>query len=253
MVERGTKYMTSLKIGCCGFSKGMKTYFTKFNIVEVQQTFYQLPTVKTAEKWYSLVPQNFEFCIKTWQGITHLATSPTYKRFKGKLEKPENYGFFQQTDEVIGSWRETEKICSMLNTKYVLFQCPASFKPTDENLENITWFFKKIKNPAYCFVWEPRGTDWTDNIILDICKKCDLIHCVDPFARKPVTRKIAYFRLHGKPPGNKMYYYDYTEKDLKKLLDICESFKEAYCFFNNMNMYENALQLVTISSRRTEL
>jgi len=99
-----------LKIGCCGFSKGMKTYLTRFNVVEVQTTFYQLPTIKTVEKWYSLAPQDFEFCVKAWQGITHQATSPTYKRFRGSLEKPENYGFFQQTDEVIRAWKETKKI-----------------------------------------------------------------------------------------------------------------------------------------------
>lgn len=137
----------------------------------------------------------------------------------------------------------------MLKAKYILFQCPASFKPTNKNLENMIWFFKKIKNPAYCFVWEPRGTDWTGNIILEICRKCNLIHCVDPFSRQPVTRNVAYFRLHGSPPGRKMYYYDYTEKDLNKLRDMCKSFNEVYCFFNNMNMYQNALQLVNISSK----
>jgi len=238
-----------MKIGCCGFAKGMKTYFTKFNVVEVQKTFYNLPTIQTAEKWYILAPKNFEFTVKAWQGITHLAKSPTYERFTGRLEKPENYGFFQQTDEVIKSWNETEKICTMLKAKYVLFQCPASFKPTDENLENIIWFFKKIKNPGYRFIWEPHGTAWTDDIILDICKKCGLAHCVDASLRYPVTRDVAYFRLHGSPPGKKKYYYDYTEKDLNKLRDMCESFNEVYCFFNNMNMYKNALQLLKICSK----
>lgn len=244
-----SQYVTSMKIGCCGFAKGMKTYFTKFNVVEVQKTFYNLPTIQTAEKWYTLAPKNFEFTVKAWQGITHLAKSPTYKRFTGKLQKPENYGFFQQTDEVIKSWNETEKICTMLKAKYVLFQCPASFKPTDENLESIIWFFKKMKNPGYRFVWEPRGTAWTDDIILDICKKCGLVHCVDPFLRYSVTSDIAYFRLHGSPPGKKLYYYDYTEKDLNKLMGMCESFNEVYCFFNNMNMYKNALQLLKICSK----
>jgi uncharacterized protein YecE (DUF72 family) len=242
--------MRSLKIGCCGFAGGMKKYFTKFNVVEVQQTFYHLPTFQTAEKWYSLAPQNFEFCMKAWQGITHPATSPTYRRFRGKLEKRENYGFFQQTGEVLRSWRETEKICFQLKAVNVLFQCPASFKPTEKNLENIIWFFKIIKNSKYRFVWEPRGSGWTDDIILDICKKGNLVHCVDPFVREPVTRDMAYFRLHGSPPGKKMYYYDYTEKDLNKLINLCQSFSKVYCLFNNMNMYQNALQIIKMRSTR---
>lgn len=245
--------MPSWKIGCCGFPKGMKTYFTRFNVVEMQTTFYQLPTIERAEKWCSFAPPDFEFCVKAWQGITHLAKSPTYKRFTGELQKPENYGFFQQTDEVLRSWKDTEKICSTLKARYVLFQCPASFKPAPENLENICWFFKTIKNPDYCFVWEPRGAAWTDDIVSEVCKKGDLVHCVDPFARSLVASEVAYFRLHGSPPGQKMYYYNYTEQDLNKLIDVSEAFNKVYCFFNNLNMYQNALQLVEIRSKRNEL
>ena len=238
------KFYTSLRIGCCGFARGMKQYFKTFGIVELQQTFYQLPTIETAMRWKENAPDDFEFCVKAWQGITHPASSPTYKRFKGKLRRPENYGFFQQTDEVLKSWEETEKICSILKAKYVLFQSPSSFKPTDENIENIVYFFKKIRKNGFCFVWEPRGKEWLDSIVQEVCKKCDLIHCVDPFAKQPVTRDFAYFRLHGKPPGKKMYYYDYSEDDLNELLRFFEVFNEVYCFFNNVNMYENAVQLI---------
>ncbi|RLF27871.1 MAG: DUF72 domain-containing protein [Thermoplasmata archaeon] len=233
-----------IKVGCCGFPISMKTYFNKFETVEIQKTFYTLPTIENAEKWRSMAPKNFEFTIKAWQGITHPASSPTYKRYKGKLKKPQNYGFFQQTDEVINAWKETEKICSILKAKHVLFQCPASFKPNDENIENILHFFKKIRNNSYHYVWEPRGKEWTDDIILEICKKTGLTHCVDPFSHQPVTKELAYFRLHGSPPGKKMYNYDYTKKDLKELIKLCRSFNIVYCFFNNINMYKNALQLI---------
>lgn len=239
----------TLKVGCCGFAHGMKQYFKTFKTVEVQQTFYQLPTLETAEKWRNLAPNGFEFCVKAWQGITHPATSPTYRRFKGELNKPENYGFFQQTEEVINAWRETEKICSILETRYVLFQCPNSFKPTDENIDNITSFFKTIRKPVFGFVWEPRGKEWSDEIVEEICEKCDLIHGVDPFNRLPVTKNIGYFRMHGSPPGEKMYYYDYNKKDLNKLLAFCSSFEEVYCFFNNINMYQNALEFIEILSK----
>lgn len=239
----------NLKIGCCGFAHGMKKYFTTFKVVEIQQTFYQLPKLETAEKWRNLAPDDFEFCIKAWQGVTHPSSSPTYKRFRGKLSKPENYGFFQQTEEVINAWRETERICFILKARYVLFQCPGSFKPTDENIENMISFFKTIKNPVFCFVWEPRGEKWNDEIVKEICKKCGLIHGVDPFNRPPVTRNIGYFRMHGSPPGEKMYYYDYNIEDLVKLLGFCESFSKVYCFFNNINMYQNALKFIEIISK----
>ncbi len=238
--------MSKIKVGCCGFPKGMKEYFTKFKVVEVQKTFYQLPSPQTTEKWYKNAPENFEFCIKAFQGITHPATSPTYKRLKKTLDKPENYGFFKQTEEVLRAWEGTEKICSILHAKYVLFQCPSSFKPTEENLDNMISFFKRMQSKSYTFVWEPRGKAWTQEIIAEVCKKCNLIHCVDPFAQQPVTQDIAYFRLHGKPPGNKMYYYSYKEEDLRRLLDWCNMFKETYCFFNNIEMFNDAIRFKNI-------
>jgi len=235
-----------IRIGCSGFSKGMKEYFSEFDIVELQSTFYQLPSIKTAERWLSLSPPDFEFTVKAWQGITHPVKSPTYKRFKGILKRAENYGYFKQTEEVMEAWKNTETICRILRAKYVLFQCPASFKPTDENIENIIIFFSKIEREDFHFVWEPRGKEWTDDIIFEICNKCNLIHCVDPFSREPITRDIAYFRLHGSPPGEKMYYYSYTDKDLDRLLEICRGFKQAYCFFNNFDMHRNALRFKEI-------
>ena len=241
--------MSKIKIGCCGFPKGIKKYFTEFDTVEVQKTFYQPVSLQSIEKWFKQAPLNFEFTIKAFQGITHPTTSPTYMRLKKPLPgNLENYGFFRQTDEVYNAWKETEKIALALHVKYILFQCPSSFKPTDENLENITSFFNKISNSRYHFVWEPRGVNWTDDIILEICEKCNLIHCVDPFKQKPVTKNIAYFRLHGKPPGEKMYYYSYSKEDLKKLYEHCKNFRETYCFFNNIDMYKNALKFKEIVS-----
>jgi uncharacterized protein YecE (DUF72 family) len=230
----------------------MKTYFTRFDVVEVQKTFYTPLDVSVGERWRSLAPEEFEFCVKAWQGVTHPATSPTYKRFRGELERKENYGFFQRTEEVMEAWKKTERVCSVLDAKYVLFQCPASFKPSVENIENMKWFFKSIRNPVYKFVWEPRGKGWDDEVVSELCEKLDLIHCVDPFARKPVTHKVAYFRLHGSPPGEKMYYYDYTKKDLLDLVRMSEGFDEVYCFFNNLNMYQNAIQLIEITSKEKQ-
>ena len=41
--------MMKLKVGCCGFPGGMKSYFEEFKLVEVQTTFYNLPKVETVQ------------------------------------------------------------------------------------------------------------------------------------------------------------------------------------------------------------
>ncbi len=37
-----------VKVGCCGFPGSRKDYFSQFKLVEVQQTFYKMPKLKTA-------------------------------------------------------------------------------------------------------------------------------------------------------------------------------------------------------------
>jgi uncharacterized protein YecE (DUF72 family) len=93
--------------------------------------------------------------------------------------------------------------------------------------------------------WEPRGEKWGNKVVAKLCDELDLIHCVDPFARDPAyTKDLVYFRLHGSPPGKRMYAYKYTREDLQALLKKCKTFgrKEVYCLFNNISMYEDALE-----------
>jgi len=71
-----------------------------------------------------------------------------------------------------------------------------------------------------------------------LCEEFDLIHCADPFKNKSKTKKLAYFRLHGKSG----YKYKYTDSDLKELEKMCECFSEVYYMFNNVCMYEDALR-----------
>jgi len=115
-----------IKVGCCGFAGGMANYFKKFEVVEVQQTFYKLPRIETARKWRSMAPSDFEFTMKAWQVITHPASSPTYR--KAGIEAKQNYGFFKPNEDVMQAWDAKKEIAKELKASIVIFQCPASFK-----------------------------------------------------------------------------------------------------------------------------
>ena len=77
---------TEIKTGCCGFAGAQGDYFDRFRLIEIQDTFYQLPQLKTAERWRRTAPEGFEFLIKAWQLITHLPASPTYRRVGEEIE-----------------------------------------------------------------------------------------------------------------------------------------------------------------------
>lgn len=236
-----------IKIGCCGFPSGMKKYFERFKLVEVQKTFYAPPKKETAEKWRSQAPEDFEFTLKAWQLITHEPRSPTYKKAGIKIEKDreKNYGFFRDTEEVFEAWEVTRSIAKALKSRIVVFQCPSSFKENDENIENMRNFFNSIERD-FVFAWEPRG-NWSLETIAKVCKELDLIHCIDPIVSElAIKAKLAYFRLHGR--GKKKYYYDYTKDDfviLFKKIEESEA-EEIYCLFNNVYMEKNALEFAEL-------
>lgn len=238
-----------IKVGCCGFQKNRKEYFKNFSLVELQSTFYQLPEkIEIIKKLRKEAPKNFEFSIKAFQVITHDFSSPTYKKLKTKFGNPKNYGSFKNTKEVLFAWEKTKEIAKILKAKIILFQTPPSFKQERENIENLRRFFKKIKKESFIFAWEVRGK-WERKILAQLQKEFDFVHCVDPFKEKPVSGKLNYFRLHGKPGYN--LKYKYTLEDFEYLLNLCRE-KESYVLFNNLSMFKDALKFKKLIKLKNE-
>lgn len=233
-----------IKVGCCGFVISQQKYFRLFRLIEIQSTFYQLPELKTAEKWRESSPAGFEFTMKAWQLITHEPSSPTYRRLREKIspQKFERYGRFRPTEEVLEAWQRTALFARTLGATLVLFQCPASFRPTEENVANMRDFFGQIPREGLQFAWEPRGK-WPKELIRQLCEELELIHCVDPFKDKPLFGNFQYFRLHGITG----YKYHYTDEDLEQLKKWVAK-RPSYLLFNNNWMKEDALRFMELTS-----
>ncbi len=231
-------------IGTCGFRSNKHVYAESLKCVEIQHTFYQPPMVKTLEKWRAEMPEDFEFTIKAWQLITHEGTSPTYKRIRRKLtEKQEaEAGFFKATETVEEGWQTTLASADALKARTILFQCPAKFTQTDENIANMRRFFKKIKHGEKNFVWEPRGASWDDKVIKKICRDLDLWHVVDPFKSRTVTPDKCYYRLHGVV----RWRYTYEDGELEELVSLLPETGLSYVFFNNVTMTDDAMRFEKI-------
>ncbi|MDZ7262837.1 MAG: DUF72 domain-containing protein [candidate division KSB1 bacterium] len=237
-----------INIGCCGYSESKRKYFEEFQLVEIQQTFYQLPRLELARKWRKEAPEDFEFTLKAWQLITHEPSSPTYRRLQEKIPEPAKarYGSFKPTREVLKAWERTEEIARALAARIIVFQCPSSFQPTIENKANLRRFFETIDREHYLFAWEPRGK-WSPEEVKTLCSELDLIHCVDPFKNEATYGPIYYFRLHGRTG----YKYRYTEEDFAELLKMCAGEKEVYCLFNNVYMLEDARRFKELCGPKT--
>jgi uncharacterized protein YecE (DUF72 family) len=249
-------------VGCCGFAipGGMKGYYKEFDLVEIQSTFYNIPHLETVDRWRQEASPGFEFVPKAFQGITHPTSSPTWRRFRGRLpggekESPK-YGFLKPTDEVIDCWNTTIEICQRLRAEAVLIQTPPNFGASKSNILNMKRLLTGVKRRGIVVCWEPRG-EWNENPskIESVCSELDLVHVVDLMRREPVsTHEVSYTRLHGLNPREFDYRYKYSDAELlllkDKILKLDEKGKKVYVLFNNTNMATDAKRLKEMISRK---
>ncbi|MDZ7682358.1 MAG: DUF72 domain-containing protein [Fodinibius sp.] len=52
-------------------SEYLSYYVQQFNSVEVNATFYNLPTLETIKRWRAQAPDNFQYSVKGHRRITH--------------------------------------------------------------------------------------------------------------------------------------------------------------------------------------
>jgi len=239
----------NIKVGCCGLAGlPLPEYSKRFNVVELQSTFYKLPLPKTALRWRSSVGEDFEFTMKAFQGITHPISSPTWRRAGSQKpkENQEAYGHLQLTEENFECWRKTLQIFSLLKATFCIINLPPSFSRTEENVERLLNFFKgsninigiEFRHPS----WFEEGEKTAEDL-----KKIGAVHIVDPLVNKPLLEtKIQYFRLHGLGP--KPYVYKYSDEDLRRLSKIVkgQSAETVYVMFNNTNMREDAQRFLNM-------
>lgn len=247
--EVGSAFAGRVKVGTCGFAMGRQEYYRTFPVIEIQQTFYKLPRVKTGQHWRAEAPADCEFTMKAWQLITHEPSSPTYRRLIKPIppESKDRYGAFRPTAEVLEAWLQTRAFAEALGATIIVFQCPPSFTPTPEHLANLRRFFESIDRAGWRAAWEPRGA-WTAEVVRNLCRELDLIHVVDPLKEMPLHGAMRYYRLHGVTG----YRYVHTDQDLQRLKAMCEADLPTYCLFNNFVMAEDAVRFQALLGERAE-
>lgn len=227
-------------VGTCGYGRRRADVFRELDAVEIQQTFYRPVSPALAARWAADAPAGFTFAVKASQFITHAAASPTYRRAGRAIPAHEapGYGGFQATPQVEEGWRATQAVASALRAAVLVFQCPAAFTPTSDHVRRIYDFFGSHPTSAIR-AWEPRGP-WPSHVVGTVCEDLGLVHVVDPFASEPATSGLAYFRLHGSPPGSARFRYTYTDADLGRLARMAKEYDDAYVMFNNLTMHADA-------------
>ncbi len=210
----------------------LKEYTKIFDTVEVNNTFYQLPSIDKVKTWKESTPDNFLFIIKANRYITHM---------KNLLDPEEPVNNLLERIKILG-----DKLGP------ILFQLPPQWGVNAERLENFVNYLPK----NYRYAFELRDESWYTKEIYDILEKNNLAFCIHDHCEAPspekVTADFVYARFHG-PHGD--YRSKYSKDELKlwegKIKDWQNNGLDVFCYFNNdMKGYavENAKELLNLTS-----
>jgi len=202
-----------------------------FTTLEVNYTYYALPSKKTMESFLRRTSDSFSFIVKAYKGMTHEINDVTRTQYK----------MFKEGVSPLGK-----------NLKALLFQFPYTFIPSQENID----YLKTLKEEFldYRSIIEFRNARWFEDGHTDILAKLSFGCCVVdepklkgllPF-RPSLTSEIGYFRFHGRnrswfrEPVEVRYDYLYSEKELREFVkpikNIAQRAETTFVFFNNCHL-----------------
>lgn len=132
----------------------LKYYGERFNAVEINNTFYRMPSEAVLESWAKEVPAGFQFIIKGSQRITH----------------------FQRLKETDDSVAYLLKVVSVLGSQLgpLLFQLPPNLKKDIPRLQNFLALFPPDRRVALEF----RHASWFDSELFDLLRKHRAALCI---------------------------------------------------------------------------
>lgn len=259
-----------VRVGTCGYSSWdapegwedeydskLQAFADRYDLLEVNRTFYDLPRVSTAERWrreVDAVNPQFEFVVKAWQAVTHPTSSPTWRGTDDLTDaQREAFGYLSPAEPVVEAWERTREFAAALDADVVLLQTPPSFDATEAHERNARDLLGRIDRGGLALAWEPRG-DWLEDPdrVAALCDDLDLIHAVDPFSHESRSaHPWTYWRLHGRNEDPYDYDYEYTDDELAELAarieDEAADSERVYCLFNTFAMYGDVRRLVALS------
>lgn len=154
-----------------GTKDELEYYSTQFNSIELNATFYNMPTAQQVEKWKDKTPKGFKFFPKITKSISHFKrlvdveeTTQVYCNAIANFEEKLGMVFLQLHDNF--SPKEFEKLENFI--KGFPKQMPLAIE-----VRNTKWFNDGVEWQRYCTLLEKYKIA---NIIVDTAGRRDMVH-----------------------------------------------------------------------------
>jgi uncharacterized protein YecE (DUF72 family) len=212
-------------------SERLAYYASEFDAVELDFTYYRMPTADHLKALAAQVSPGFRFAVKAHQDMTH-------NRQAGPAP-------FAQFRAAVAPLQRQEKLGA------VLLQFPYSFRRNEQNLEYLERCFELL--PELRLVVEFRSREWISQRTLSLLREAGVGFCNVDLPELPelpprtafVTSEAAYVRLHGRNAAKwwrhehawERYDYSYSAEELNewvpRLIDMGAGAEHLYVFANN--------------------
>jgi uncharacterized protein YecE (DUF72 family) len=194
---------------------GMLTAYTQhFDSVEINNSFYRLPTPEAVKDWIKQTPKNFVFAVKASRYITH----------NRKLKYPE--------ETLVKFLQVAKGLGKKLGP--ILFQLPPGW---NVNVDRLAEFLEVLPS-RHRYAFEFRNQSWHTSNVIRVLTKFNAAFCIFELngfqSPANVTANFVYVRLHG--PGS-AYQGDYPKPSLDRWARNIEAWThkghDVFFYFDN--------------------
>lgn len=195
-------------------SEWLSFYAERFSSVEINATFYRLPSDAALDAWRQAVPADFRFAVKASRYITHM------KKLKDPAESIE--AFFDKV----------ERLGDRLGP--ILFQLPPRWHVNPERLGA----FLEALPSGYRYAFEFRDASWWTESVTDLLAEHGAAFCLFDLEGRttPVwtTADFVYLRWHGSDGRYQGRYADAVLDDwAEHIRRWARDGREVFGYFDN--------------------
>jgi uncharacterized protein YecE (DUF72 family) len=190
-------------------------YAEVFSTVEVNNTFYRLPSPKAVGTWVDETPDSFVFAVKASRYLTHVKRLKETKKYVKRFYEP------------LGGLVQAGKLGP------ILWQLPESFHRDDERLAGA---LEALPEGRHAF--EFRHPSWFTEDVYSVLREHDVALVIGddpkrPFQTHERTADWTFVRFHGGRRGRHGNYSQAEVDTWAKRLAQWRRQTEIYAYFNN--------------------